>query len=671
MDEILDHRKNDEALSKDDAFITDANGNKRRIPTTKGHELKYRWKDGTTSWVSLRDAKDSNPVEVAEYAVANKISDEPAYAWWVRHTLRKRDALIKKVKSRYWKRTHKYGIELPHSVEEALRIDQRTGTTYWRDAIAKEMENVQPAFEFRDDDKIPPGYKKASGHMVFDVKIDFGRKARWVGDGHKTDPPKESVYSSVVSRDSVRIALTIAALNDLDVLAADVQNAYLNAPTKEKLYIPKCGPEFGKNAGRPCIIVRALYGLKSLGARWHDHLANTLHTMGYQSCLADPDVWMKARVKPSGEEYWEYVLAYVDDILVISHEPRKVMDKLQAAYQLKNNSVAKPTQYLGADVMEHTIEGSEDPHKPRWAMSSDTYVNRAIADVENELTQNGDKLVKQTTPLSSGYRPELDSTPLLDERRASYFQGLIGVLRWIVELGQVDVLTPAAMLSSYLAAPRQGHLEQALHIFGYLKKYNHSKMVFDDTYPMFDESRFQRCDWSEFYPGASDPLPPRMPQPRGKVVSTTCFVDADHAGCQVTRRSFTGIILFVNRAPITWFSKRQNTVETSTFGSEFVALKTAVEMIEGLRYKLRMMGIPLDGPTSVFCDNESVVKNSTRPESTLKKRHNAIAYHRSREAQAADIVRIAFIDGKDNIADLFTKLLPGPRLRELIKMVLW
>ena len=127
----------------------------------------------------------------------------------------------------------------------------------------------------------------------------------------------------------------------------------------------------------------------------------------------------------------------------------------------------------------------------------------------------------------------------------------------------------------------------------------------------------------------------------------------------------------VNRAPILWYSKRQNTVETSTFGSEYVALKTAVEMIEGMRYKLRMMGVPLDGPTNVFCDNESVVKNSTKPESALKRRHNAIAYHRCREAQAAGIIRIAFEDGDTNIADLFTKLLPGPRLRQLVQMVLW
>jgi hypothetical protein len=95
-------------------------------------------------------------------------------------------------------------------------------------------------------------------------------------------------------------------------------------------------------------------------------------------------------------------------------------------------------------------------------------------------------------------------------------------------------------------------------------------------------------------------------------------------------------------------------------------MKTAIDMIEGLRYKLRMMG-----STAVFCDNQSVVKHSTAPESVLKKRHNFIAYHRAREAQAAGIIKVAWENGNTNIADLLTKLMPGPRLKELVGYVLW
>jgi RPA family protein len=100
-------------------------------------------------------------------------------------------------------------------------------------------------------------------------------------------------------------------------------------------------------------------------------------------------------------------------------------------------------------------------------------------------------------------------------------------------------------------------------------------------------------------------------------------------------------------------------------------MKIGVDMVEGLRYKLRMMGIPVDGPASVFCDNESVVKNSTRPESALKKKHNAIAYHRVREAQAAKIIRVAKEPGETNLADILTKLMPAPRMKELLQRILW
>ena len=206
MSEIIDHKSDGKALSKDDGFYLDCYGKQQPRMTTRGWKLLVEWKDGNSSWVSLNDMKDSYPLETAEYSVMNKISTEPAFAWWVPHVLRKRSRIINKVKSKYWKRTHKYGIRLPHSVEEALRIDEETGTDFWRMAIEKEMKNVMPAFEFRDDDKMPVGYEKIRCHMVFDVKIgDLTRKARFCANGNETDPPKESTFSTVDTRDSVML----------------------------------------------------------------------------------------------------------------------------------------------------------------------------------------------------------------------------------------------------------------------------------------------------------------------------------------------------------------------------------------------------------------------------------------------------------------------------------
>ncbi len=250
--------------------------------------------------------------------MAHNLSQEPAFSWWVNDVLKHRDRVIAASNTKYVKRTHKFGIELPKTVDEALEIDRRTGTTYWYDAIQKEMRNNAIAFELlQPGDSIPIGYTKISLHMVFDIKIDFTRKAHLVAGGHLTQVPSNLTYSSVVSRESIRIMFLITALNDLHILSADIGNAYLNAPNREKVYAI-AGKEFGSKAGEIVIIVRALYGLKSAGAAWRSHLASSLHAIGYKSCLADPDIWLREVVRDDNTRYYEYLAVYVDDILSIS-----------------------------------------------------------------------------------------------------------------------------------------------------------------------------------------------------------------------------------------------------------------------------------------------------------------------------------------------------------------
>ena len=329
--EISDHRSNHLALTKKNGFIKSKNGNLHPKKTTRGWSIEVEWKDGTVSWVPLKDLKASNPVELAEYAVANNIDDEPAFKWWAKDTLRKRDRIISKVKTKYWRTTHKFGIEVPKSVDEAYAIDRRTGTTFWTDAINKEMKNVRVAFEALEgvtpetmrEGKVKPGYKYCGTHMIFDIKMDgkFTRKARLVADGHKTKAPSSITYSSVVSRDSVRLALLIASLNDLDISACDIGNTYLNAECREKLWTV-AGSEFGSEKGTVMIIARALYGLKSSGAAWRAKLAETMRSLDYVSSQADPDVWIKRSIKPNGEEYYCYMLVYVDDVLHMHHDPK-------------------------------------------------------------------------------------------------------------------------------------------------------------------------------------------------------------------------------------------------------------------------------------------------------------------------------------------------------------
>ena len=131
-----------------------------------------------------------------------------------------------------------------------------------------------------------------------------------------------------------------------------------------------------------------------------------------------------------------------------------------------------------------------------------------------------------------------------------------------------------------------------------------------------------------------------MPVALGRIVHTTCFVNANHTGNVVTILSHTVVLIYVMNTPIIWFSKKQNTVESSTFGSEFGAIQIAQDLIVALRYKLRMFGVTLDGPTDVMFDNQGMVKNTSFPQSKLGKKHNAVNYHVIREAAAAGILSV-------------------------------
>jgi len=177
-------------------------------------------------------------------------------------------------------------------------------------------------------------------------------------------------------------------------------------------------------------------------------------------------------------------------------------------------------------------------------------------------------------------------------------------------------------------APRIGHLNAMKRVFGYLKKFSKGRLIVDTSFP--DHSAHATNDfetWSEFYPDAAKELPPNMPIPHGRPARITCFVDANHAHDVVTRRSITGVLLFINNTPVKWISKRQTTVETSTYGSELVAARISVDTIIEFRYKLRMLGVPINEPAMMLGNNMSIVLNTTLPSSMLKKKNNAIAYH--------------------------------------------
>lgn len=248
--------KNSKAVKHADRFVT-VNGKKHAKKTTEGWDPCVEWKDGATTWEQLADIEESHPIEAAEHAASQGIDHEPAFAHWAPHVLKKRNGIIAAVNKRHHKVSHKFGFKIPKTIKEAQQIDKDNGNALWQDAIDEEMGAAPVAFEMLNDgEEPPPGHQFMRCHLVFDVELEgnFRRKARLVAGGHMTETPVVVTCASVVLQEMVWIALTMAALNDLEAKTSDIQCAFLTAPCEEKIFT-MLGPEFGPDAGKKAIIV--------------------------------------------------------------------------------------------------------------------------------------------------------------------------------------------------------------------------------------------------------------------------------------------------------------------------------------------------------------------------------------------------------------------------------
>ena len=301
-----------------------------------------------------------------------------------------------------------------------------------------------------------------------------------------------------------------------------------------------------------------------------------------------------------------------------------------------------------------------------WFILAEEYLAKAIPIIEeNYGALKALFKGKLDAPAAPDYHPELDSLDFLNDNETRLYQSYVGILRWAIELGRIDLAHTGATMATFMAAPRKGHIVAMLRVFAFLRKHISCKLVVDPRERDWSNKIWISANWKEFYPDIKEDLPSNAPKPRGKSIQLNMFCDASHATNLVTRRFTTGIIIFLNGTPVKWYSKRQNTIDSSTFGSEFVALKIAAEMNDAMHYKVCMLGIPISEATKTFCDNNSVVLNVKRPESTLQKKQNSIAYHKNRECVAMEAMRIHHEPGTSNLADFLTKWLPPHKHLEL------
>ena len=624
---------------------------KRTDPNYKGssYNVLIEWENGEISTEPLSTIGADDPITCAIYGKENGLLELPGWRQFksLADRNKKYVRMVNQSKLRSYNSAprYKYGFEIPRNYAHALVLDERNKNTKWKDAVELELLQIQEYETFKSlghksRAKVPGGYKKIRVHLIFDVKHDGRHKARLVADGHLTEIPTESVYSGVVSLRSFRLVTFAAELNGLSFWATDIGNAYLEAYTSERVCI-EAGPEFGELVGHILIISKALYGLRTSSAQWGDRLADVMRELGFTQCKAEPYIWMR----PNGEVY-EYVAVYVDDLALAMKDPQAFVGQLTKQYNFKLKGTGPVTFHLGMDFTRDK-DGT-------LCMSSKKYTEKIIANYERMYGESPRQNV--TSPLEKGDHPEIDTSELLDDKGIREYQSLIGSLQWLISIGRFDIMTAVMTMSSFRSAPRKGHLERVKRIFGYVSKMRNAAIRFRTEEPELSDLPVFEHDWSKsVYGEAKEVLPHDAPEPLGKPVVSVHYVDANLMHCMATGKSVTGILHFLNKTPIDWYSKKQATVETATYGSEFVAARTCVEQIIDIRNTLRYMGIPIQEKAYMFGDNESVVNSSVTVHAKLHKRHTMLSFHRVREAVASGMIAFIHIPGDLNPADILSK----------------
>ena len=258
---------------------------------------------------------------------------------------------------------------------------------------------------------------------------------------------------------------------------------------------------------------------------------------------------------------------------------------------------------------------------------------------------------------------ELPSTEPLDPASHAIYCQLVGILQLSGLLSRLDLTFSSRLLLRFTAGPLEQHLDGCKYALGYLKKYpsyilpvSPTAIPPDPSSPVkVDDSLVQIDLFKTIYPDEKEIIDhDHNPQPVYRNIPLTCYADSDWASDKSNRRSVTGYIIYLGSTPIEWSSKAQSMVETSTYSSEFIALKNAVEHVKRIRNSLRSFGIHVSSPI-IRCDNKSVVSNTVIANSTLSNRQVGITYHMVRKCVAADIIRVSHIRSDCNRSDLLTK----------------
>ena len=345
-------------------------------------------------------------------------------------------------------------------------------------------------------------------------------------------------------------------------------------------------------------------------------------------------------------DIYEYIATCVDDLCLALKDPAAFAETLKDRFGFKLKGTGKISFHLGMDFFrdENGVLCIKKPEK---------YIQEMVDNYKRLFGENPTSNVH--SPLERGDHPELDSSELLDQEGIKICQSLIGALQWLISIGRFDTQVAVMTMSSFRAAPRRGHLDRVKRIIGYVSKMRQAVIRIRVDEPDYSDVPEHKCDWSKVYGELSEELPTGASKPLGKPVTLTHFVDANLLHDLAIGRSVVGILHLINQTPIDWHAKKAATVETATYGSEFLAARTCVEQVIDLRTTLRYLGVPIRDKSYMFGDNKSVVDSASTPHAKLHKRHTMLSFHRVREAIASGMIIFSFTPGNLNPADILSK----------------
>lgn len=505
------------------------------------------------------------------------------------------------VNSRWW------NSEAPKNVEEAL---SRPDAYLWQEAMDSEMASMSAKAALLLVQRTA-GMHVVGSKWVFDYKHDAAGtvnryKARLVMQGFTQIKglDYDEAWAPCPARATVRCLLAIAAERDLEVRGLDIKTAYLNAEMDKDLYIEQ--PE-GYERGGPnwvCKVLQALYGAKQAGKLWYEHLAKTLTVAGMTPSKADPCLFLWHHP----DHGTIYVLIHVDDTLIAAQTERgaqTTMEVIRAAYETRDQGEVK--DFLGMrlvrDRTARTLAISSPGH-------TDGLIKRFGMGAANPTA----------VPMSRGTDLRRTGERLLPD--ATQYMELVGGLLYLSTTTRPDLALAAGKLAQYMRQPEEQHWQAAKTALRYVVG------------------------------------TPNLGIEYGAGGTMVGAVDADYGGCPDTRRSTAGWVFTWNGAAVSWSSKREPTVATSTAEAEYIAAAAAVKEALWLRKLKSDLGAGNE-PIALAEDNMACIAIAGNMEGTGRAKHIDIAHHFVRERVAMGDVSLHHVPSADMVADGFTKPLPA------------